>query len=278
MDIFRAIVRTYANQDPSDWQVEVNVKIPQELDVSDGGIYVLIVAFRIFAGTPLLEPYDCKQWRMLLIAVIQGHPSKFRVARGLFVNFPIYNCDPEKLMTEFASDQVALVSILYAKADLNLSRLSRNLRERQEQYRTMLQEFCIQHQPSSSAYTERLQDNFKRLTQLEFESIQRQHQKGSLETLTSMAFSISQRMTEDLEEEDSRFRALLTHFPTPISSREPMEIRVEGNFNNDNRTKPGPSRTSVQVVRRAPVMHYMQGKPLSAGLEMRLPSVRHGES
>jgi hypothetical protein len=27
MDIFRAIVRTYANQDPSDWQVEVNVKV-----------------------------------------------------------------------------------------------------------------------------------------------------------------------------------------------------------------------------------------------------------
>jgi hypothetical protein len=202
--------------------------------VSDGGIYVLVVAFRILAGTPLLEPYDCKQWRMLLIAVVQGHPSKFREARGLFVDFPLYNCDPEKLMVnqlsdllrefgaatyklkkqiEFASDQVALVSILYARADLKLSRLSRNLGEQQEQYRTMLREFCIQHEPSSPAYTERLQDDFKRLTQLEFENIQRQHQKGSLETLTSMAFSISQRMVEDLEAEDSKFRALLTHFP-----------------------------------------------------------------
>jgi hypothetical protein len=202
--------------------------------VSDGGIYVLVVAFRILAGTSLLEPYDCKQWRMLLIAVVQGHPSKFREARGLFVDFPLYNCDPEKLMVnqlsdllrefgtatyklkkqiEFASDQVALVSILYARADLKLSRLSRNLGEQQEQYRTMLREFCIQHEPSSPAYTERLQDDFKRLTQLEFENIQRQHQKGSLETLTSMAFSISQRMVEDLEAEDSKFRALLTHFP-----------------------------------------------------------------
>jgi hypothetical protein len=27
MDMFRAIVRIYANQDPSDWQVEVNVKV-----------------------------------------------------------------------------------------------------------------------------------------------------------------------------------------------------------------------------------------------------------
>ena len=200
--------------------------------MSDGGIYVLVVAFRILAKTPLLEPYDCKQWRMLLIAVVQGHPSNFEEARDLFVDFP--DCDLEGLMVNqlpdllrefktatlklkkqilFASDQVALVSILYAKADLNLSRLSRNLRERQKQYRTMLQEFCIQHEPPSPAYTGCLQDDFKRLTQLEFEGIQRQHQKRSLETLTSMAFSISQRMVEDLEAEDSKFRALLTHFP-----------------------------------------------------------------
>jgi hypothetical protein len=202
--------------------------------VSDGGIYVLVVAFRILAGTPLLEPYDCKQWRMLLIAVAQGHPSKFGEARGLFVDFPIYNCDPEKLMVNqlsdllrdfgtatyklkkqigFASDQVALVSILYAKADLNLSRLSKNLIERQKQYRDMLQEFSIQHGTLDPAYTQRLQDGFKCLTQLEVENIQRQHQKGSLGVLTSMAFSVSQRMVEDLEAEDSNFRALLTHFP-----------------------------------------------------------------
>jgi hypothetical protein len=201
--------------------------------VSDGGgIYVLVVAFRILAKMPLLEPYDCKQWRMLLIAVVQGHPSNFEEARDLSVDFP--DCDLDGLMVNqlpdllrefetatlklkkqilFASDQVALVSILYAKADLNLARLSRNLKERQKQYRTMLQEFCIQHEPSSPAYTGCLQDDFKRLTQLEFEGIQRRHQKRSLETLTSMAFSISQRMVEDLEAEDSKFRALLTHFP-----------------------------------------------------------------
>ena len=27
MDIFGAIARIYANQDPSDWQVEVNIKV-----------------------------------------------------------------------------------------------------------------------------------------------------------------------------------------------------------------------------------------------------------
>jgi hypothetical protein len=200
--------------------------------VSDGGIYVLVVAFRILAGTPLLEPYDCEQWRMLLIAVIQGHPSKFGEARGLFVHFP--ECDPERLIVNqlsdvlrdfrtathklkkqigFASDQVALISIIYAKADLKLLRLSKNLTERQKQYRNMLQEFCIQHDPLGSAYTERLQDDFKHLTQLEFENIQRRNQKDSLGILTSMAFSISQRMVADLEAEDLNFKALLTHFP-----------------------------------------------------------------
>jgi hypothetical protein len=77
----------------------------------------------------------------------------------------------------------------------------------------MLQEFCIQHDPLGSAYTERLQDDFKHLTQLEFENIQRRNQKDSLGILTSMAFSISQRMVADLEAEDLNFKALLTHFP-----------------------------------------------------------------
>jgi len=202
--------------------------------VSDGGIHVLVVAFRILAGTPLLGPYDCKQWRMLLIAVVQGHPSTFEAVRGLFVEFPMYNCDPERLMVNqlseilrefgaathklkrrigFANDQVSLVSILYAKTDLSLLRLSKNLTGRQEQYRHMLQEFYFQQGPSSSAHTERLQDDFRRFTQLEFEKIQRQHQKRSMEILASMAFSISQRMEEDLEAEDLNFRALLTHFP-----------------------------------------------------------------
>jgi hypothetical protein len=205
--------------------------------VSDGGIYVLVVAFRILAGTPLLEPYDCKQWRTLFIAVVQGHQSKFGEARGLFVDFP--ECDPERLIVNqlsdvlrdfrtathklkkqigSASDQVALISIIYAKADLKLSRLSRNLTERRKQYRNMLQEYCIQHGPLGSACTERLQDDFKHLTQLEFENIQRRHQKNSLEVLTSMAFSISQRLVADLEAEDLNFRALLTHFPkVPLS-------------------------------------------------------------
>lgn len=200
--------------------------------MSDGGIYVLVVAFRILARTPLLEPYDCKQWRMLLIAVVQGHPSMFGEARSLFVDFP--ECDPERLMVNqlsdvlrdfrtathklkkqigFANDQVALISIIYAKADLKLSRLSKNLTERQKQYRNMLQEFCIQHGPAGSGYTERLQDDFKHLTQLEFESFQRRHQKDSLEILTSMAFSVNQRMVADLEAENMNFRALLRHFP-----------------------------------------------------------------
>jgi len=77
----------------------------------------------------------------------------------------------------------------------------------------MLQEFCIQYELSNSVYTERLQDDFKRLTQLEFENIQRQHQKGSLETLISMASSVSQRIVQDLEAEELNFKALLTHFP-----------------------------------------------------------------
>jgi hypothetical protein len=170
---------------------------------------------------------------MLLVAVVQGHPSTFEAARGLFVEFPIYNCDPERLMVNqlseilrefgaathklkrrigFANDQVSLVSILYAKTDLNLLRLSKNLTERQEQYRHMLHEFYLQQGPSSPAHTERLQDDFRRLTQLEFGKIQRQHQKRSMEILASMAFSISQRMEEDLEAEDLNFRALLTHF------------------------------------------------------------------
>lgn len=169
---------------------------------------------------------------MLLIALVQGYPSTLEETRGLFVDFP--DCDLEGLLVNqlpdllrefeaatlklkkqimFASDQVALASILYAKADLNLSRLSKNLEERQEQYRNILQRFSIQHGILDPAYTERLQNDFKCLMQLEFEKIQRQRQKCSLGILTSMAFSVSQRMVEDLEAEDSNFRALLTHFP-----------------------------------------------------------------
>ncbi|KAG9868347.1 hypothetical protein KCU77_g296, partial [Aureobasidium melanogenum] len=139
MDIFRAIARIYAKQDPPDWQVEVNIEIPQGFDVSDGGIYVLVVALRILAGTPLLEPYDCRLWRMLLASVVQGYPSAIEEARGIFVEFPVYNCDPGKLMVNqlsemlrgfgtarnklekglgFAKDQVALVSSLYANIGL----------------------------------------------------------------------------------------------------------------------------------------------------------------
>lgn len=200
--------------------------------MSDGGIYVLVVTLRILAGTPLLEPYDCRLWRMLLASVVQGHPSTIEEARGIFVEFPVYNCDPGKLMVNqlseilrgfgtarnklekrlgFAKDQVALVSSLYANTDLNLLGLSRSLTGLRKQFRDKLQGFYVQRGPFGSAHTGFLQDQFERLAELEFKTSQRQQQKNSFEVLTVMAKSMSQRMEEDLEAEDLDFRALLTH-------------------------------------------------------------------